>query len=368
MWLLFVWGVHACKPTRISKVPSKPITDGRRTCTSSIYTTTYPQITTAFATPPIIEALGLSSFVLGIAFGPLLTSPLSESYGRRPIYLISWSLFIIWTIPSAVARNIKTIIITRFFSGFVGGTFLSVAGGTVGDVFSRDEIQTPMGIVSSAPFVGPSLGPVAGGFVNYWLCWRWTYYIMIMWAGVIWFAIVFFAPETYHPVRLRAKAERLRKQTGDNRYRAPMRNATKSKRATALLLLRPFQLLFLEPMCLCLDLYSAVLLGILYLFFGTLPLVFRTNHDMNLWQSGLTFLGIITGMCLAAASNPIWSRVRGHLLGKQGSGQSEPEYRLPPAILGGALIPIGLFWFGWTTYPSVHWMVPVVGSGVFGCG
>ncbi|ODM20361.1 hypothetical protein SI65_03414 [Aspergillus cristatus] len=103
-------------------------------------------------------------------------------------------------------------------------------------------------------------------------------------------------------------------------------------------------------MCLCLDLYSAVLLGILYLFFGTLPLVFRTNHDMNLWQSGLTFLGIITGMCLAAASNPIWSR------------------RLPPATLGGVLILIALFWFGWTTDPSVHWMVPVVGSGVFGCG
>lgn len=265
-----------------------------------------------------------------------------------------------------MARNIETLIITRFFAGFVGGTFLSVAGGTVGDMFSRNEIQTPMGIVSSAPFLGPSLGPVVGGFINYFLHWRLTWYVMIVWAGVIWFAIVFFAPETYHPVKLRAKAEMLRKQTGDDRYRAPIKD-TQSRRAIALSLLRPFQLLFLEPMCLCLDLYSAVLLGILYLFFGTLPLVFRTNHDMNLWQSGLTFLGIITGMCVAAASNPIWSQIRERLIGKYQAG-SEPEYRLPPAIMGGVFIPVGLFWFGWTTYPSVHWIVPVIGSAVFGCG
>lgn len=100
---------------------------------------------------------------------------------------------------------------------------------------------------------------------------------MVMWSGGIWFAIVFFAPETYHPVKLRTKAEILRKQTGVNRYRAPMSKATKSRRAIILLLLRPFQLLFLEPMCLCLDLYSAVLLGVLFLFFGTLPLIFREN-------------------------------------------------------------------------------------------
>lgn len=148
---------------------------------------------------------------------------------------------------------------------------------TARDVFPRDEIQMPMGIVSSAPFVGPSLGPIVSGLFNYWLCWRWTWYTMVMWSGGIWFAIVFFAPETYHPVKLRTKAEILRKQTGDNRYRAPMSKATKSRRAIILLLLRPFQLLFLEPMCLCLDLYSAVLLGVLFLFFGTLPLIFREN-------------------------------------------------------------------------------------------
>lgn len=49
-------------------------------------------------------------------------------------------------------------------------------------------------------------------------------------------------------------------------------------------------------------------------------------------------------------------------------GGSEPEFRLPPAIVGAVLVPIGLFWFAWTTYASVHWIVPIIGSAVFGMG
>ncbi|XHF98610.1 hypothetical protein AWENTII_002158 [Aspergillus wentii] len=123
-------------------------------------------------------------------------------------------------------------------------------------------------------------------------------------------------------------------------------------------------------MCLCLDLYSAILLGILYLFFGAFRLVFEATYNMNLWQIGLTFSGIITGMIIAAAGSPIWCRIRQHLVEKheKETGDGEPEYRLPPAILGGVLIPVGLFWFGWTADSRIHWILPIMGSAVFGCG
>ncbi|KOC10229.1 bicyclomycin resistance protein [Aspergillus flavus AF70] len=273
------------------------------TCTSSIYTTTYTQMDPEFHTSTLISTVGLSSFVLGIGTGPLLTGPLSEHYGRRPIYLVAWSMFLIWTIPSAVAKNVQTIIVSRYFNGFTGGTFLSVAGGTAGDVFSRNQIQAPMALVSSVPFIGPSLGPVLGGFINSHLDWRWTYYIMIIWSAVLLVCMIFFAPETYHPIILRAKAKALRQE---NRKRS----------------------------------------------------------------GGLTFVGIIVGMMIAAATTPLWSNIRERLLNnnKKESGRSEPEYRLPPAIVGGILIPVGLFWFGWTTYSRIHWIVPIIGSAVFGGG
>lgn len=120
-------------------------------------------------------------------------------------------------------------------------------------------------------------------------------------------------------------------------------------------------------MCLSLCLYSALLLGILYLFFGAFVLVFQHNHHFNDWQSGLTFLGLGGGIILGILSGPLWRRNYQCLL-HQAQGNAEPEFRLLPALLGSLLIPIGLFSFGWTVYPSIHWVVPIICSGFFGAG
>lgn len=150
-----------------------------------------------FGNSRILSTLGLSTYVLGIAFGPLCFSPLSELYGRRPIYLVAWSLYVVWIIPQAVARNITTIILGRLFSGFSGSALLAVSGGTVGDLFSKEELHSPMAVYSAFTFIGPCIGPLLAGFINYSLYWRWTYYIMMMWAFALLLAIGFFVPETY---------------------------------------------------------------------------------------------------------------------------------------------------------------------------
>ncbi|KAI0518585.1 major facilitator superfamily domain-containing protein [Xylaria bambusicola] len=336
------------------------------TATSSIYTATYAQMNPEFHQSEIVATLGLSTFVLGIALGPLFLGPLSEFYGRRPIYLASWTMFVIWLIPSAVAHNTATIVTTRFIDGFTGSAFLSVAGGTVSDVFRRDQIQGPMTIISLSPFIGPSLGPLVGGFINYYTNWRWTYYVLIIWAAALLVLMVFCAPETYHPIKLREKARLMRKETGDERWKAPMEKSTKSiPRTVGLSLLRPFQLLLLEPMCLLLSLLSAVLLGVIYLFFGAFPLVFGNTYGFNLWQVGLSFLGIFVGMLVGAATNPIWRSIHRRLVRKN-HGVPEPEFHLASSILGAVIVPIGLFWFAWTSLS--HWILPIIGSGIFGCG
>ncbi|KAL7955510.1 major facilitator superfamily domain-containing protein [Trichoderma compactum] len=344
------------------------------TCASSIYTSTYAQMEAEFHNVREISDLGLSTFVLGIAIGPMLLSPLSEFYGRRPIYLVSWTMYLIWLIPSAVAKNIATMVVVRFFDGLAGSAFLTVSGGTVGDLFARHELQLPMAVFSIAPFVGPSLGPLLGGFINYFTHWRWTYYVLLIWAGVMWAAIVVLVPETYHPILLRNKARKLRKDTGDDRWLAPSEKTPKTVvQAVGTSLQRPFQLLIFEPMCLSLCVFTAILLGILYLFFGAFPLVFATNHGFNLWQIGLTFVGIGVGMVLGMLTDPVWFRIRARLMAKLEQetgvpGGSEPEFRLPSAIVGSVLVPIGIFMFGWTTYSSVPWIVPIIGSAIFGLG
>lgn len=152
----------------------------------------------------------------------MLLAPLSEFYGRRPIYIISFAFFLIWLIPSAVARNIQTMLIARFFDGLAGSAFLSVAGGTVGDLFNREQLQAPMMIFTASPFIGPALGPLVGGFINENTSWRWTFYVLIIWSAALLAGITLFVPETFHPVLLRNKARKLRKETGEERWKAPL--------------------------------------------------------------------------------------------------------------------------------------------------
>jgi MFS family permease len=160
----------------------------------------------------------------------------------------------------------------------------------------------------------------------------------------------------------------LRKETGENNYKAPIEIMDRSMTRTIVQsLYRPFLLLCLDPMCLNLCLFSSLLLSILYLFFGAFNLVFGKVYGFNLYQVGLTFVGLLVGMLLATASDPLWQRNYLRLV-RNNSNKSEPEYRLPPSIGGGIITVIGLFWFAWTINPSVHWAVPLIGAGFFGGG
>ncbi|KAL3600595.1 hypothetical protein FPOAC2_04840 [Fusarium poae] len=161
------------------------------------------------------------------------------------------------------------------------------------------------------------------------------------------------------------KARHVRKDTSDDRWKGPTERMEKSAiSAIGQSLLRPFQLLVFEPMCLNLCIFTAILLGILYLFFGTFPLVFDKVYDFNLWQVGLSFLGILVGMMGAVGLDPVWHRIRSNLIRKVSTetgvqGSSQPEFRLPRAILGALIVPAGIFMFGWSCYPWIHWIVPI---------
>lgn len=141
------------------------------TCASSMYTLTYGQITTEFHVSRVVATLGLSLFVMGLGLGPMILGPLSEFYGRRPVYVFSFGCFLVWLIPCAVAKNIGTELVSRFIDGIAGSAFLSVAGGTVGDMFVRNELQAPMMIFTASPFIGPPVGPIIAGFINQYTTW-----------------------------------------------------------------------------------------------------------------------------------------------------------------------------------------------------
>ncbi|KAF8420224.1 major facilitator superfamily domain-containing protein [Tirmania nivea] len=342
------------------------------TCTSSIYTSTYDRIIQEWpSTPRLLAISGLSFYISGLGLGPMLLAPLSEFFGRRPVYLVSFTAFIVLLIPCALAPSIAVLLVFRFLSGFAGSAFLSVAGGTVGDMWTGQELSAPMIIYTASPFVGPTLGPMMGGFINGSgeVSWRWTFWVTMIWAGLMLASLFFLVPETYHPVLLRNRARKLREgEGGDPRWWARLERMDRSVTETIVKSCgRPWLLLVWEPMVLLLCTFTAVMLGVLYLFFQAFPLVFRSLHGMTLEQTGLTFLGLLVGMTLGVLTDPWWKRYYNYQITVLGR-KPIPELRLPPVVAGSVLVPIGLFWFGFTSKESVHWIVPIIGSALFAMG
>ena len=144
---------------------------------------------------------------------------------------------------------------------------------------------------------------------------------------------------------LKWKAAKLRRETGTERYIAPIELTKRSVLYTVLhSIYRPMLLLALEPMCLNLCIFSAILLGILYLFFGAFQLVYSNVYGFSLWQIGCSFLGLLVGMIVAVLTDPFWRRnyarlQRNHEQTVGRKNEYMPEWRLPPGMRLGIIKP-----------------------------
>lgn len=327
------------------------------------------QLIFAFDIGTEVATLGVSLFVLGFALGPLIWAPLSEIYGRQVIFAISYSGFAIFNAAGIGSKNIQTLLILRFLAGSFGSSPLTNAGGQIADLFNARERGAAMAIFALAPFLGPTIGPIAGGFLAQSKGWRWNMGMMTIFSGVMLILGLLFVPETYAPVILRKRAQKLRLLTG-NVYRTKedaARGKIAPSKALSTALLRPWILLFREPIVLVLSIYISVIYGTLYLLFSAVPIVFQEHRGWSEGVGGLAFLGIAVGMLIAvvlsALSNKVYLRTAA-----QHGGIAPPEARLPGAMIGGIAIPIGLFWFAWTNSPDVHWISPIMAGVPFGFG
>ena len=133
---------------------------------------------------------------------------------------------------------------------------------------------------------------------------------------------------------------------------------------------RPWILLFREPIIFLMSLYMSITYGTLYMFFSAIPIVFQGSRGWNQGTAGLPFVGVAIGVCLATLLAGVESKryVRLCAAMAEKGATVEPETRLSTAMAGSIVLPIGLFLFAWTTFPSVHWIAPVIGALLFSCG
>ncbi|KAF9506442.1 hypothetical protein BS47DRAFT_1374116 [Hydnum rufescens UP504] len=319
-----------------------------------------------------VAILGLSLYVFGLAFGPLIWAPLSEasihhhnvapkrsSYPQQLIFFVTYTPFTLFHIGGALAPNVPTLLATRFLAGACGSSSFSNAGGVIQDIWDPDERGLPQNLYATASLGYVSEVPRLG--------WRWVLWVIFIISAPNLFVACIYFPETYAPILLKGRARELQAESGGTvHYVSTFSKAGDLHFAKFMKknLSRPFIYLFTEPIVLLLGLYFAIVYSILHAFFEAFPVVFQQGHHFSPGEGGLAFLGVGLGVAIGGSLSPLQAKFyREHVVR---NGGPQPEARLILARWAGVALPTGMFWFAWASSPSVHWIVPILAGVPFG--
>lgn len=227
---------------------------------STAFSGTLRQIQEDFHCSSELAVLSVALFVLGFAIAPMTWAPMSELYGRQIVYAIMFTLVTVFGAASIGSQNIQTLLVLRFFAGVFGSSSIVNSAGVIADMFVAKERGLALMVYTSAPFLGPTIGPIAGGFVGQYGGWRWVDGMTVIFTGILWILGIVFVPETYTPYLLTRRAKKLSAMTGQV-YRSkleagkPLKTPGKVFRTA---IARPWIILFFEPIVLLLSIYSAI--------------------------------------------------------------------------------------------------------------
>ena len=396
------------------------------TFASSVLSAATTEIAEHFHVSVEVATLASTLYLCGYGVGPAVWGPLSELKGRKLPLLLGNFGFSVFAAGTAVAKDLQTLMICRFFMGVFGSCPLVVTAAMYADIFRAETRGIALVVFASSIFVGPMVGPVIGSFtVTGYLGWRWDAYWSLIMGSTTLILLLFVFKETYPPAVLVGKAEYLRRRTKNWAIHAKQEEIEIDfQELVSKNLSRPLRMVFTEPILMAFGFYlsfvygkhsssasfrlllqrSALgvmfsfensctfaewtcgswrnlftstpdcrnkltrIAGLMYIALSAYPLVFQGVHHWRPGVGSLPFLGMMLGMLtsgvVAVSLNPAWVR-KYHAAGNR----SQPEWRLPLAFAGSIAFTIGLFWFGWTgAFENVHWIVPTIGGYVLGFG
>ncbi|KAJ7623748.1 MFS polyamine transporter [Roridomyces roridus] len=298
--------------------------------------------------------VGFIVYTLGFGIVPLVTSSFSEEFGRQPLYIVSAIGFMCMYLLIALAKNIQTVIVARFLQGSFGSTWATMVGGTIADLWSPHDRGLPMAIFSVAAVGGSGIGPLVAGWIeaNPKLEWRWIEWIQLILCGAYSLFVPTIMRETRSSIILTRLAKKVRKETGDERYRARVEDERAS--LTKLIYMsctRPLLLLTTEPVVSAFSLWIGFLWGILFCMLESIPGIFRDLHHFTVGQEGTVYATMIVGTAFGFAGTFYQENLYHKFVDRRG-----PEARLVMACGASIMLPISMFIYAWCSYPFVPWI------------
>ncbi|KAL9606111.1 MAG: hypothetical protein Q9179_000737 [Wetmoreana sp. 5 TL-2023] len=334
---------------------------------SSMFTPGIAQIADDLKTSDDVVVGATTGFVVFLGLGPLILAPLSETFGRRNLYLICFSIFALLQIPTALSPNVQTLIAVRSVSGFFGSVGIANGGGTISDMFHPSERAGIFGWYLLGPLLGPTLGPLLGGLFVQHLGWRWVFWFLTIICTVNTVLGFLFLKESYAPAILESRKQRY-EETEGSKFRIANQDDRPFSTKLASSMQRPLTILFTQPIVLTMSTWQAILFGTTYSLYTNFEAIYGGQYGFSTTQVGLAYLGSGSGFLIC-----LWFIVPKidtiyNYLSEKHNGEPKPEYRLPLANIGAVLIPISLLWFAWTVQYNVHWAVTILSTVFFGLG
>ncbi|KAF2150202.1 MFS general substrate transporter [Myriangium duriaei CBS 260.36] len=338
---------------------------------SAIYSPGEQLVAKEFGVSEEVAILGLCLFVAGYGLGPMVWAPMSEvpQIGRTPIYIITLAIFVVFQLGAALPHNLGMFLAFRFLTGLFGSPVLATGGATLADIYPPKKQAYALSVWGMSAVAGPTLGPTVASFAVVAKGWRWSIWELMWLSGFALVVLFFCLPETSSTNILFRKMKRISKITGNDQLTTEALlegEHMTGKDIAMMVLVRPITLNFQEPMVFFLNMYIALIYGLLYCWFESFPIVFMQIYKFSPGVFGLSYLGILCGALITLG--PFFAYLR-FVQEKQfdANGNIQPEKRLIPAMVGCFAIPICLFWFGWSA-GRTHWIVPIIGSAWFSVG
>ncbi|KAH7362765.1 major facilitator superfamily transporter [Plectosphaerella cucumerina] len=343
------------------------------TLSTGIYSTSYasgiPQMVGELGvTDASVPLLGISLYLVGLALGALFMAPLSETFGRRPMYIGGLSAFLALIPVAALATDIMTILVARFLGAVAGSVMLSNTGGSIADITAPKYLPLALSVISFGPLNGPVLGPLLGGFVVEAWGWRWLNWLSLI-STAVGAIFIMTVPETYRPALLRKLAVTRRMSRDDPRYWSDFDTKVGLLRRVRTAISRPFVLSFTEPVLFLWNVYISVIYAVVQLAYVAFPIIYQDGRGFSVAISGLAYIGVFVGISLVLVTEPLLRRLVNMHPRNPATGRPEPEATVLIICIGAVMEPLAQFMFAFTALPKeipVYWSVA---SGIpFGYG
>ncbi|CAK7207927.1 hypothetical protein SEUCBS139899_010742 [Sporothrix eucalyptigena] len=348
-----------------------------RIMVSTIMAPALPTIAAELSMSSTESAMALSSYLLATAFGPLVTGPLSEVYGRQVVLHTSSIWFLVWNAVCGFAHTRGALIASRFLAGLGASAIYALAGGVLGDIWRPEQRGRSLGIYLLIPLLGSAVGPIIGGFITVRTTWRWMFWSTSIFQAAMVGVALFSFHESYAPLLLRRRAARLRRETGDDRYRSPEEERERLARSERppqgrvarlvnvlrRVLMRPLRLLAFHPIIQISSVITGFGYGMLYIALSTYSEMWTVQYGESIEVSGLHYIAIAGGELVASqVGGPLIDFLYARTTRRAQSQRTTtisvaPESRIPLMFPSFLLSWAGLVAYGWVAQYRLHWFV-----------